>query len=386
MKLGSNSPFKLALALSACAFGSTTLVAQEKSAEQRLQELEQRIEAHDQDLESLLLGSGPGNAEQDSGVSIGGYGETLYTDRLGSRGDTLDNYRTVIYVGYRFDEKWSFSSELEWEHVENTSVESAFLRYVASDELQFRVGNMLVPMGIINPVHEPPTFLSPNRPLVERFILPSTWSENGVAMLAKVGDFDIHLALMNGFNEDFELAASGMRKGRQGGSNASAENLAYIARVDYNGIASLKLGGSAYYGDSGQDPAAVSDFTTQMYEVHGQYKDGPLQATGLWSMASVDDANLLPTASASDDVSGWYLEAGWDLYFDNGSEDALIPYLRYASYDLQEDTAADTELTRLMFGITWLPIPRIALKAAYTLEEQGSQQDGILELAAGFMF
>jgi hypothetical protein len=387
MRPCSCSSHRFALALIAGVCCSTTLVGQEKTTEQRLEELEQRLEAQDRDLESLLLGSGPGAATgDDSGVSVGGYGEMLYTDRLGSSGDSLDNYRTVIYIGYRFDEEWSFSSELEWEHSDQTAVESAFLRYAPSDELQFRVGNMLVPMGIINPVHEPPTFLSPNRPLVERFILPSTWSENGVAMLAKVGDFDFHLAIMNGFNEDFELASSGMRKGRQGGSNAAVENFAYVARVDFRGIRSLNVGGSVYYGDSGQDPASPSDFNTQMYEVHGQYKEGPLQATGLWSKASVADANLLPTPSASNDLSGWYVEAGWDLYYDNGSDDALIPYLRYASYDLQADSAADSNISRLMFGVSWLPIPRIALKAAYTLEEQAGIQDGILELAAGFMF
>ncbi len=383
----------------------TAATAQQDADRQaRLQELERRMEILDQELEALQIGgstqgeadpalihSGLGPAaskiyQNDSGVSIGGYGEMLFTERLGDSGDSVDFYRAIVYFGYRFDEKWVFNSEIEWEHVDETAVEFAYIDYLHSDELNFRVGHMLMPMGITNQMHEPTTFLTPNRPLVERYILPSTWHENGVAIYGETGDLSYDFAIVNGMNSDFDLASSGMRGGRQKGSKASAEDLAYVGRVNWAAMEGLTVGGGLYIGDSAQSDSAASDFSTTILEFHAEYQQGPWQAQALFASASVDDADLLPTASASDDLSGWYLQVGYDLFADNSQNDSLVPYLHYSSYDLQEDSAADTEVTRLMAGVSWQPIPQLVFKGGLSRQEQGSSEDDILELAIGYIF
>ena len=40
-----------------------------------------------------------------------------------------------------------------------------------------RGGLVLIPMGFINELHEPPTYLGTLRPETERFIIPTTWRE-----------------------------------------------------------------------------------------------------------------------------------------------------------------------------------------------------------------
>ncbi len=383
----------------------TAAVAQQDADRQaRLQELERRMEILDQELEAMQLGgstqaqadpelihSGLGPAaskiyQNDSGVSVGGYGEMLFTERFGDSGDTVDFYRAIVYFGYRFDDKWVFNSEIEWEHVDETAVEFAYIDYLNSEELNFRVGHMLMPMGITNQMHEPTTFLTPNRPLVERYILPSTWHENGVAVYGEVADLQYDFAVVNGMNSDFDLAASGMRGGRQKGSKASAEDLAYVGRVNWSPVDELTVGGGLYIGDSAQSDAAASDFSTTILEFHAEYQQGPWQAQALFATASVDDADLLPTASASDDLSGWYVQAGYDLFADNGKDDSLVPYLHYSAFDLQEDSAADSEVTRIMAGISWQPIPQLVFKGGLSRQEQGSSEDDILELAVGYIF
>lgn len=373
----------------------------QQSAEERIAELERQVRSLDQELESLQFGdnlfppvSPVGQAglapaaskvyRADQGLSIGGYGEMLYTDR--NAGAELDLYRAIVYLGYRFDENWLLNAEIEWEHVNETALEFAYLEYQHSDQLNVRFGHMLVPMGFINQLHEPTTFLSPNRPLVERFILPTTWHENGVAAYGTVGEFEYHAALINGFDADgFELEDSGLRGGRQSGSQAKADDLAAVLRLDWGGVDGLRLGGSIYLGDSGQD-SNVSDFATTVFELHAQYEYRGFTSRAVYASASIDDADQLTTASASDDLSGYYLDLGYDVFAEQDTDVALTPFLRYAAYDLSEDSETDSETTRLMLGVAYQPIPQLIFKAAFTQEEQGSADDDIIELSTGYVF
>lgn len=388
----------LALASTVCA---TPALHAQQDTEQRIADLERQLRSLDEEMEALQFGGSlvpPVQADgqaglapaaskvygSQTGLSIGGYGEMLYTDR--DSGTQLDLYRAIVYLGYRFDENWLFNSEIEWEHGDETAVEFAYLEYQHDAHFNVRVGHQLVPMGFINQLHEPTTFLSPNRPLIERYILPSTWHENGVAVYGNAGDFDYQFAVMNGFDaEGFDLENSGLRGGRQKGSKADAEDLAAILRLDWQGVDGLWLGGSVYLGDSGQGSGA-QDFATTVFELHAQYERGAFISRAVYAAASVDGAAALTTASASEDLSGYYLDLGYDVFADHGTESSLTPFLRYSAFDLSEDSAADTEVTRLMLGLAWQPIPQLIFKAAFTQEEQGSIDDDILELSTGYVF
>ncbi len=388
------------LAAASTLFATPALRAQQDT-EQRIAELERQLRSLDEEMEALQFGESlvpPVQAEGQAGLapaaskvygvqqglSIGGYGEMLYTDR--DSGTQLDLYRAIVYLGYRFDENWLFNSEIEWEHGDETAVEFAYLEYQHNDQLNVRVGHQLVPMGFVNQLHEPTTFLSPNRPLIERYILPSTWHENGVAVYGRSGDFDYQFALMNGFfAEGFDLENSGLRGGRQKGSKADAEDLAAILRLDWQGVDGLWLGGSVYLGDSGQS-AGVQDFATTVFELHAQYEVGGFISRAVYAAASVDGAAALTTASASEDLSGYYLDLGYDVFAERGTDSSLTPFLRYSAYDLSEDSATDSEVTRLMLGLAWQPIPQLIFKAAFTQEEQGATDDNIFELSTGYVF
>ena len=53
------------------------------------------------------------------GLSLGGYGEAMYSNIVGDKGsnkDTADMERMVIYAGYKFNDHILFNSELEFEH------------------------------------------------------------------------------------------------------------------------------------------------------------------------------------------------------------------------------------------------------------------------------
>ncbi len=117
----------------------------------------------------------------DKGLTIGGYGEITYNDPSDDVSE-IDIQRLVMLFAYKFDDRVSFVTEIEFEHVKEVYVEQAFLNYALNDNLNLRGGLMLVPMGIVNEYHEPTTFNGVERPSIDGKIIPSTWREVGFGL------------------------------------------------------------------------------------------------------------------------------------------------------------------------------------------------------------
>ncbi|MBC8329812.1 MAG: hypothetical protein H8E31_13815 [Planctomycetes bacterium] len=366
-------------------------------------ELSRRIDLLSEELETLQFRQQPVAVESQfglspaaskvyasaEGISIGGYGEMLYQRYSNSAmANQWDFYRAILYVGYKFDERWVFNSEIEIEHVDQVALEMAYLDHLVCDSFNLRVGHVLVPMGWINEMHEPTTFWSANRPQVERLILPSTWHENAVGVFGEAGDFSYRSYLMTGFDASAlgaSLGTSGLRKARQSGSQAKAENLAWVGRLDWSGLDGLVVGGSGYFGKSDQSTVGAGpDFDTTLYELHAQYDWQALRLRGLWAAGEVEGATTL--GNPGDEISGWYLEAGWDVFA--GQERALTPFLRYSEYDLAADVAADRSSTIVTAGLAYQPIPQLVFKVDFQDQEHpGAAADTkVLEFSAGYIF
>lgn len=94
-------------------------------------------------------------------LKIGGYGEVHYNQPFASdmiKNGTLDVRRFVMMMGYQFNDRLQFVTELEFEHVKELYVEQAFLQYRLNKFINFRGGLILTPMGIVNEYHEPTAF------------------------------------------------------------------------------------------------------------------------------------------------------------------------------------------------------------------------------------
>lgn len=386
--------------------------AQDRAAQDsaRIAELERRIEAIGRQIEEMRLGQDVA-AEADTslyglapaaskvyrvrqGVAIAGYGEMLYenfaaeTEGNAPAGakDELDLLRAVVYVGYKFNDQILFNSELEFEHGgEEVGVEFAYLDYILSPQLGIRAGLVLPPMGFINEVHEPPTFLGTTRPETERQIIPSTWRENGIGVFGQTPALAYRAYVVNGFRGD-GFSASGLRGGRQNGSEALAENFGIVARLDYVGTLGLLVGGSAYFGNSGQGDTIGSGETveapTVIAEGHVQYRARGLDLRGLFAVATVKDVEALnelnsiapgSDASIGERLVGGYVQAGYDVLSRAGTTHELIPYVRYETLNTQDEVppgfsaSAATERRIWSVGAAWKPIPNVAVKADYQI-------------------
>lgn len=366
---------------------ATPLVAQQDAPSNA--ELARRIDLLSENMDPLSHASSTGK------FSFGGYGEVTYrnfddeTDGGAPSGmtDVLDLHRVVMYFGYEFDDTWSFNSEIEYEHTDELSVEFAQIDGHFSDALNFRGGHLLIPVGFVNQMHEPNTFWSAQRPLVERFIIPTTWHENGFGTFGQTSDFEWQAYLVNGMNAaGFDPSSSGLRGGRQAGSNAAAEDFAFTGRLDWRGVEGLLLGASVYQGNSGQG-STVSDFGTSVFDLHAQYDRGPLRMRFLYADATIDDASLLATPSGSDDLMGWYIEAGYDVLANSDSGQSLTPFVRFENFDLLDATAVSTDVEVLVLGVAWQPNHNLTFKLDY--QDQSTDADttvNTLELTLGWSF
>lgn len=415
-------------AKSETASAKTTATGDVKTLEHKTDILSQEVEKLRTNLAipeeakyKSMYGLGPAASkiyQVGKGLSIGGYGEVNYqaqvSDRTGAN-NNADFERMVLYAGYKFTDNILFNSEIEFEHGStdkggSVSVEFAALDFFIDPMVNIRAGMVLMPMGFINQIHEPPFYFGNNRPEVERTIIPSTWREIGVGLFGQLTPELTYTAYgVNGMNAA-NYGSAGIRSGRQSGSQAKAEDIAFVGRLDYSpeAVPGLSIGASAYLGNAGQNQQfenkvtkvkTKADVFTQLYEGHLQWKYKGLELRALGSWGHISDAAVLSAAkgeTVGSDNYGWYTEIGYDIlpFFTNNTSQALLPFFRYEKFDtiasaptgFVDDLSKDKEIYQV--GLHYKPIPNVVIKADYRniRNKAGTKEPDDFNLGLGFIF
>ena len=352
---------------------------------------EQEIELSDEDVRALgLAPSAAVTYGRGQGVSLAGYGEMLYEDfaredeggRAIGTGSQFDFLRAIIYAGYRFNDKFLFNSEIEVEHADEVFVEFAYVDYLAHENLGIRGGLLLVPMGLVNEFHEPTVFLGTDRPVTEQRVIPTTWRENGGGIYGSVDRVVYRAYVINGL-DGVSFSSSGIRGGRQKGSQAEASNMAFVGRIDVTPTPGVFVGTSLYSGGSGQGQIAVDDRTfdvqTTIFDAHAQAQIRGFDLRGLYARAAIGDAAELNQAlglTGSDGVAetmqGGYVQVGYNVLSQVAASGvAVTPYVRYERVNTQATMPAGFERnlssdnTFTTMGMELKPIPNVVLKVDY---------------------
>ena len=363
-------------------------------------ELERRIEILAEELElmrsgeavqeltadqSRALGLAPSAAStytRSSGPSFAGYGEMLYENYSGDKTTQLDYLRAIFYAGYRFNDRFLFNSEIEVEHANEIFVEFAYIDWLATNNLGVRAGMLLIPVGLVNELHEPTVFIGSERPVTERVIIPSTWRENGAGIYGSSGDLAYRLYIVNGFKGS-GFSASGLRGGRQKGVKAKASSLAVTGRLDYSPTPGMFVGASFYRGRADQNELSEGGTdvkaTVTIAEAHAQVQYRGIDLRGLYAIATVGDAGRLSRAldlegknGIGKQLVGGYVQAGYNLLTQTLSDIALTPYIRYEMVDTQAEMPdgftrkMSTKNNYFTAGIEVKPIPQVVLKIDHT--------------------
>lgn len=339
-----------------------------------------------------------------SRLSIGGYGEIIYKDVKGSNSVT-DMKRFIPYIGYRFTDKIILNTEIEFEHAGakddgsegEAVIEFAYIDFLLSQPINIRAGGILMPMGLTNTRHEPVNFNSVSRPELERKLIPSTWSENGVMLFGLAGGVDYSVAVVNGFdltNSTLD-GSSWIRDGRQGGALANANNLGYIASASYGRGTHLEVGASYYFGYGSQQLSQLNRHALNIWEGHFIYQLQGLEWRGLYASGSLSDAGALstPTRPVGQRAGGYYTSLSYDLARLFGGDFQLPFFTRFTKYNLNQEVAEgfaanpayDIELTTI--GFNYKPIPTVTLKADYQFNQNGyNQRNNVFQMGMGFVF
>lgn len=405
--------------------------ADDRTADERIAALEEQVKILAAELSAERVavavpedsefdpvwGVGPSASKvyrQDGGLSIGGYGEVRFQHDP-KKDDIFDALRAVLYVGYKFSDKWLLNSEFEFEHggQSNVYVEFLNLDYLHSEALNFRVGLILLPMGFVNQLHEPTFYYGASRPEVELTIIPTTWRENGAGFFGRLNSRITYQVYAVTSLQGKKFNASGFRGGRQKGFKSLANDWSFVFRTDFEAARGLDLGASVYYGNQGQgqelENIKVGSLTTTIYEIHAEYKLHGITARALFSQAFVDNPNALnagiekitpmvSTGYLAETLLGGYVEVAYDVLplLLPETRMSLEPFFRYERLDTQASMQGDTYARSLEFdqhiyttGLQYKPIPQVVFKLDYrraVQESGGALLSEQVQFGAGYVF
>ncbi len=330
-------------------------------------------------------------------TQVGGYGELHYE---GGSKDEIDLHRFVLFFGHDFTDNIRFFSELEVEHaisgegkVGEVELEQMYIEMDVNEGTQIYGGVHLVPVGIINETHEPPTFFGVERNAVEKNIIPATWWEGGIGVHGNVGGsgFSYDAMVSSGLNL---TATNGykIRSGRQKVGKAKFKSHAYSGRIQYTGMPGITVASSLYYQpDVTQktgDSITGNNVSALLWTSHVQAKYRGFGFNALYAAWSLDGADV--DASGRDKQNGFYIEPSYTFGVPMGRLDnaKLGVFYRYSDWDNNNGLSNNSGVHRSVFGINYWPIDDVVLKMDYITEkkESGGTSKNAMNLGIGYQF
>ncbi|MBL7715111.1 MAG: hypothetical protein JNL01_06545 [Bdellovibrionales bacterium] len=402
-------------------------------------ELDRKIEILSKEIENLKLGDSAARADRNQyglgpaaskvyrnkeGVSLGGYGELIFRNPMAAKDDgtpsgeynTGDTQRVIAYLGYKFSDRIVLNSEIEFEHARTetgpggqvgaVAVEFTYMDFFINPGFNLRAGNVLMPVGLINELHEPTVFLGVARPEVERKIIPATWNEFGVGVFGDVGNFSYRSYVTTALDAQGFDAADGVRDGRQGASEAVFERPAWVGRLDYTGVAGLLVGASHYRTNAAQGVVQLGTLNLAMTEAHLDLKWNSWDIRSVYAMSTLGGTDVYNLATGNTGTAGlgskqygYYFQLGYNLRTLLNSVPGLnkaaglTPFVRYERLDTQaavaanatRDPANDRQILTLGFQVK--PIEQVVFTVDYQdWKNQAGTGINVMNMGLGWVF
>ena len=327
----------------------------------------------------------------ESSTHFGGYGE-LHANMLenqvtGEDSNVLDLHRFVLFFSHDFNDRTRFMSELEVEHAWSgdgkpgeVELEQAYIEYDWATNQSMRAGVFLVPVGILNETHEPPTFYGVERNPVEKNIIPTTWWEGGLQFHGGFADawrYDaaFHSGLYTDADDNYAI-----RAGRQKVAKAKFDSGAATGRIRWLGVPGLELSASVQYQDDitqETDPTAGSAW---LYTGHVSWQHKAFGLRALYANWSLDGEG--PEEIGADRQNGWYIEPSWRF------NDKWGVFARYNRWDNKAGNNNDTEYSQWDIGINYWLHPNVVFKLDYQDQDapDGKKELDGWNLGVGYQF
>ncbi len=375
---------------------------------QKVEETTDALELTADAVEEVTLRSDQGFGDR---TSLGGYGSLHYNnlsdDNQDIGGDDAvdqtDLHRFVLFFGHEFSDSIRFFSELEVEHAlvgegeaGQVEVEQAWIELDINDRHRLRAGMDTVPMGIINPTHEPNTFYGVERNRVEAEIIPTTWRVAGIGLNGELAPGWNYDAVLHSGMVVPTVGSSALRprSGRLNVAKADNQDVAFTGRIRYTGMPGLEVGLSGQYQADVTGTKDAIDISATLLEAHidWQHSSGiGLRALyARWDFGN--DPLLDPSSLNASTLDGFYVEPAYRFTLPVKRLGELGVFARYSTWDERNQISAAhrfENFSRITLGFNWWPHSRVAFKFDAQFEQADGPVDRVLDginLGIGYQF
>lgn len=364
-----------------------------------IKQAQARIEATGDALEEITTVSQSGevldtygNGSSKGQTKVGGYAELHYN---GGKADEIDLHRFVMFLGHQFTDKIRFFSELELEHsiagdgkVGEVEMEQAFVEFDLMGSQKAAIGLQIVPVGLLNETHEPPTFYGVERNSVEKNILPTTWREAGIKFSGTLGEtLSYDLMMHSGLDttgKDYKI-----RSGRQHVGKAPWKSSAFTARTNWRPLPGVLVGAALQYqSDITQDSATDENASATLFEVHTDINRaiGDNGTVGLRALFAQWNVNATAAELLGRDIQrGWYVEPSYKFALNSGK---IGVFARYSVWDNEAGDQIESHYKQTSFGVNYWPHEQVVLKFDYQIDTYANEakEDNRINLGIGLYF
>lgn len=264
-----------------------------------------------------------------SQTTLGGYGEFSFSKYPG-QDSSFDPRRFVLFLYSPLTQRISVATEVEWEHggsptkrdgqagVGDVKLEFSVLDFKLWDALTLRAGVLLMPLGRLNVNHDAPSLELTDRPLVDTYIIPSTWSEVGAGITGRVNTGPVLLAyelyVVNGLDSaiadgpGLQAARGSLLQDNNSDKAVTGRVSAYYYKPRGRWRPNFELGLSGYSGEYDRSHHRVNLLAGDLL-----LRNAYLELAGEYARAFIDGgfdddyalSSRLPVPSA---MQGFYLE------------------------------------------------------------------------------
>jgi len=339
---------------------------------------------------------------------VSGYGSAFYQRDFNDQKAAITLERAVLFVGHQFNSKISFFSELEIENAKvsgegsggEVAMEQAYLKFNLNSRQYITAGLFIPRIGILNENHLPVNFNGVERPMVEQLVIPSTWRELGVGFYgrSKTLPLNYSVAVVNGLSSAGFEHGSGLREGRFEGSNASANNLAITAALQYyykdftfqvSGYAGGTNGQNKRASDSLNLNSGIAALPVYIGEANIQWSRNKFSAKAIGVYVSFPDAPDINKAYAnniSSSMYGAYAELAYNILGSSSkpSKQQLNIFGRYELLDLNASIPGNAiydgteKQQHIILGLCYLPIRNVVIKTDVRLLHTGAENPSLV--------
>jgi hypothetical protein len=215
-----------------------------------------------------------------------------------------------------------FRAEAGLANGDSFAVQQAVIEVSPAPAFGVHAGILLLPVGIINRLNAPTTFLTADRPLTDQLIIPTIWRELGAGIFGEVGGgLRYEIDVVRGLDGADFSAQAPLAGGRANGLGFSSGGAAFVGRLELFGLPEgFVMGGSGYYGSASGGQPMLSTVNVGLIEGDARFRGGGFDLRVEYAQMFIfnsylinDYLGLLGQDAIPKMGGGFYAHAGYDV-------------------------------------------------------------------------